>query len=517
MGCGGSTEPNYEGGKAGTAGTTECGNVSTLGVHPHFVAHKDKRLDELYKVATKSSGKGSYGAVFIATNRTTDQKRAVKAVERKVFNAKEIGVMKTMDHPNICKLFETFEDKKKMYLVMELCEGGELFDVIISAGTFTEKQAAYVMQSMFRPLNYLHTHGLTHRDLKPENFLVMEKVTGAKIQETTIKLIDFGLATSCKPGQVLTTKAGTPYYVAPEVLAGSYTESADMWSLGVIMYILLCGYPPFNGDSNNQILDNVRRGQVTFPNAEWRNISGDAKELVKALLTKDYRDRCSAAKALENTWIAEKAPQSGAVAIGASFVDNLRSFRSLNQLKKTALQVIASNVKESKIKALQETFTSMDKNGDGSLTTQELHEALGKAGLLESVPDLNEIVSGIDVNHSGVIDYREFLAATLDKRSLLQDTVLWQAFAFFDKNDDGKISRKELQDVLADDGVKSLFAEELEHLMNEVDTNGDGEIDFEEFKVMMIKDLGGTSNAKEQAATGNSTTNNTQLEQQVAD
>lgn len=498
MGCGGSTAPKYEG-TANPAGTTV---VSSLSVHPHFVAHKDKRIDDLYNVAKKQTGKGSYGAVFVATHKLNSEKRAVKVIEKKHYNAKEIGVMKTMDHPNICKLFETFEDKKKMYLVVELCEGGELFDVIINAKTtFTEKQAAFVMQSMFRSLNYLHSNGLTHRDLKPENFLVMEKVTGAEgsqIQDTTVKLIDFGLATTCKPGQFLTTKAGTPYYVAPEVLAGSYTESADMWSLGVIMYIILCGYPPFNGESNPQILDNVRRGQVSFPSAEWRNISGDAKDLIKSLLNKDYHVRCTAGKALEHIWIAAKAPQAGAVAISATFVDNLRSFRSLNQLKKTALQVIASNVKETEIRALQETFISMDKNGDGSVTLQELTGALDTAGLLESVPDLNDIVSGIDANNSGVIDYREFLAATLDRHSILQDSVLWQAFASFDKDDDGKISRQELQDVLADDGVKSMFAEELERVMKEVDTNGDGVIDYEEFKLMMIKE-----DASVQAPTNN--------------
>lgn len=491
MGCGASTT-KYES-SASVVGTTEVSSVSHLTVHPHFIAHKDKRLDDFYSVAKTKTGEGSYGAVFVAVNKATNERRAVKSVEKKVFNAKEIGVMKTMDHPNICKLFETFEDKKQMYMVMELCEGGELFEVILSAGTFQERQAAHVMQSTFRALNYMHSHALTHRDLKPENFLVTEKVTGSTIESATIKLIDFGLATGVKPGQALTTKAGTPYYVAPEVLSGRYTEAADNWSLGVIMYIILSGYPPFNGETNPQILKSVERGEAKYPNAEWRKISGDAKDLVKGLLTKNPQKRCTAEQALQHVWIDKKAPQAEEVSIGSAFVDNLRAFRSVNKFKKTALQVIASNVKEAKIKALKETFVSMDKNGDGSLTTQELQDALGKAGLMELAPDLKDIVNGIDANASGVIDYREFLAATLDKRNLLQDSTLWQAFAFFDKDDDGKISRKELQGVIADDGVKSMFAEELERLMTEVDMNGDGEIDFEEFKAMMLKDDAATA------------------------
>lgn len=483
---------------AHAVGTT----VSTLSVHPNFIEHnKDKLLNDFYTVAKDKTGEGSFGSVFVGTHKVTKEKRAVKAVQKKKFNAKEIDVMKKMDHPNICKLFETFDGTKYMHLVMEMCEGGELFDVILNVGTFQERQAAYVMQSTLRALNYMHSHALTHRDLKPENFLVMEQVKGTKIEGTTIKLIDFGLATDCQPGQVLSTKAGTPYYVAPEVLFGSYSAGADNWSLGVIMYIILCGTPPFNGEKNPQILEAVRRGEARYPHAEWKNISSDAKELVKGLLTKNPENRYTAAEALQHVWITEKAPKAQEITIGSTFVDNLRTFRSLNNFKKTALQVIASNVKETKIKSLQEIFVATDKNGDGSLTIQELQATLEKAGLLESVPDLKELVTGIDANGSGVIDYREFLAATLDKRSILQDRVLWQAFTFFDKDDDGKISRKELQGVIADDSVKGMFAEELERLMNEVDLNGDGEIDFEEFKHMMIKDDAAT--AKDQGTAGN--------------
>merc|ERR1719409_1680432 len=178
----------------------------------------------------------------------------------------ETTLMKMMDHPNIVKLYESFEDNRCIYLVMELCTGGELFDRIIDAGHFTEAQAATVMQNMFRAIFYMHENHVCHRDLKPENFLFTTK---DPIEKTHLKVIDFGLAVKFEIGQVLTTKAGTPYYVAPQVLAGKYDHSADLWSCGVIMYVLLCGYPPFYGETDGQILEKVRLGNFSFPKDDW--------------------------------------------------------------------------------------------------------------------------------------------------------------------------------------------------------------------------------------------------------
>lgn len=167
--------------------------------------------------------------------------------------------MKTLDHPNIIKLYEVYEDSKNVYLVMEVCEGGELFDRIIEKGCFTEIEARRVFTQIVQTINYCHSKGIAHRDLKPENFLLL-----TKHDESPIKVIDFGLSTNFDQKSNMKTKAGSPYYISPEVLEGKYDQSCDIWSLGVILYILLSGTPPFYGENDGKILEAVRKGEFTF-------------------------------------------------------------------------------------------------------------------------------------------------------------------------------------------------------------------------------------------------------------
>lgn len=452
-----------------------------------FVIDNKGKISEFYSVDKKKLGEGSYGSVCKATNKSTGLVRAVKTIAKGHMKNierfhQEIAIMKMMDHPNICKLFESFEDHRNIYLILELCLGGELFDRIIEAGHFTEVQAAIVMQNMFRAIYYMHEQKICHRDLKPENFLFTTK---DPIDKSTLKVIDFGLARQFAPGQVLTTKAGTPYYVAPQVLAGKYDNSADIWSLGVIMYVVLCGYPPFHGETDADVLARVRQGNVTFNPQDWKNVSQDAKNLIKELLKMNPRDRYTAEQALNHVWVKNKAPKAENVAIGNNMVDNLRGFRSQNKLKKAALHVIASQLGEQQIKGLRDIFIALDNNGDGLLSVVEMKEGLLKSGLKEIPADLQQIMDGIDSDGSGVIDYTEFLAATLDKKVYMAEDVCWQAFRIFDLNGDGKIDKAEIAHVLNDGDVKNAACKDMAEIMQEIDKNGDGEIDFEEFMTMM--------------------------------
>merc|ERR1719460_2395971 len=254
-------------------------------------------------------------------------------------------------------------------MILELCSGGELFDRIIEAGSFTEVQAAIAMQHLFRAIFYMHENHITHRDLKPENFLFTSK---EPIEKCTLKVIDFGLACKFQQDQVLSTKAGTPYYVAPQVLAGKYDCASDLWSLGVIMYVVLCGYPPFYGETDADVLAKVRLGNFSFNAADWKNVSEDAKNLIRMLLKMNPRDRYTAEQALNHEWIKEKAPKANKVSLQTNFVDNLRGFRSQNKFKKAALHIIAGQLNEDQIKALRETFMALDGNGDGLLTAIEM-------------------------------------------------------------------------------------------------------------------------------------------------
>merc|ERR1719326_1918819 len=282
-------------------------------------------------------------------------------------------------------------------------------------------------------------------------------------------------------GVDLTTKAGTPYYVAPQVLAGKYDQLSDLWSCGVIMYVLLCGYPPFFGETDAEVLSKVRLGNFSFNATDWKNVSDDAKNLIRMLLKMNPRDRYTAEQTLNHEWIKNKAPKATGGALESKMVDNLRGFRSQNKLKKAALQIIANQLNEDQIKALRDTFMALDSNGDGKLTTNEMKDGIKKAGLKEIPPDLQQIMEDVDSDGSGVIDYTEFLAATLDKRTYLKEDVCWSAFRVFDRNGDGKISQDELKAVLGDGDVTNTLGKGLvEQFMGEVDGNGDGHIDFEE-------------------------------------
>mmetsp|Transcript_78752 Transcript_78752/g.138974 ORF Transcript_78752/g.138974 Transcript_78752/m.138974 type:complete len:492 (+) Transcript_78752:39-1514(+) len=486
MGCSGSKEA-----KAGT--TTPQGKNATKTVKEgaistgFMIIENSGKITESYTFNKGKIGEGSYGVVCTATHKATKNSRAVKAISKTGMKdvekfKEEIRVMKILDHPNIVKLYETFEDKMKVYLVLELCSGGELFDKIIESGKFTEVEAAIVMQQMLRALYYMHVHRICHRDLKPENFLFANK---DPIDKNSLKMIDFGLAHEFTPGVDLKTKAGTPFYVAPQVLQGKYDESSDLWSTGVIMFVILCGYPPFYGDTDKEVLQKVRIGSFTFKPGDWVNVSEDAKHLIRSLLKMSPRDRYTAEQALNHEWVKEKAPRATNVPISSSLVGNLKGFRSQNKLKKAALHVIAANLNEKQIQEMRDNFVAMDANGDGLLTAKELRDGMEKAGMKEIPADLEQIIKDVDSNGSGTIDYTEFLAATLDRKSYLAEDVVWTAFRVFDRDGNGKITTKELHQVLADGEVAAVAQRDLAELMKEVDANGDGEIDFEEFMQMM--------------------------------
>jgi len=497
MGCGASSKNAAAPGEKPAAGRkgSETAEIKKDNVAAGALNHSANAIDnpgkieDFYSIDKKKLGEGSYGSVSKCTNKATSKVCACKSIcLKQVKNLdrfkQEIQIMKIMDHPNILKLYESFQDHRNIYLILELCTGGELFDRIIEDGHFTETRAAHVMQNMFRAIFYMHENHLCHRDLKPENFLFTTKEA---IEKTHLKVIDFGLACQFKDGQVLKTKAGTPYYVAPQVLAGKYDQSSDVWSLGVIMYVLLCGYPPFHGETDKEVLDKVRLGNFSFNSQEWKHVSEDAKELIQKLLKMNPRDRFTAEQALNHSWVANKAPKAKDVAIGASIVDNLKGFQSQNKFKKAALHLIASQMSENQIDKLRQTFMQLDKNGDGLLTVVEMKEGLEKAGVENVPPELKAILMAVDSDGSGVVDYTEFLAATLDKSVYMKEDVCWQAFRIFDRNGDGKIDKKEMSYVLNDDGVQGAAGRDIAQIMQDVDEDGDGEINFQEFMSMMKK------------------------------
>lgn len=451
----------------------------------NFIIDNPGKVADDYDIDRKKLGEGSYGSVSKAKHKSSGQIRALKTISKKhVKNPErfkqEVAIMKMMDHPNIVKLHESFEDHRNIYLVMELCSGGELFDRIIEAGHFTEKQAAILMQQIIRAIFYMHQNKIAHRDLKPENFLFSTKEAIDK-STNLLKIIDFGLSCKFESGKDLTTKAGTPYYVAPEVLAGKYNEASDIWSCGVIMFVMLCGYPPFYGETDAEVLSKVRLGSFNFSSNDWANVSKDAKDLIRRMLQKDPKHRATAADSVTDVWIKDKAPSAGNAPLCDVLVKNMKQFRGEHKLKRAALHIIANQLDDGKIKAMRDAFLAMDENQDGQLTVAEVRKGMFKAGFKDIPPDLEQIMKEVDSDGSGVIDYSEFLAATLDVKTYIQEENVWAAFRAFDLNGDGKISPEELNEVLKDPTVQAEFGEQMKN----IDADGDGFIDFEEFMAMM--------------------------------
>lgn len=287
---------------------------------PICITGKFANIEHKYHIDPKVLGTGHHGSVRRCIDRTTRQRYAVKSIRKSDPAVKigglhrEIMLLDQMKHSSIIQLRDVFEDEEYLHLVTELCEGGELFDKIVDRASrskkagepscFSEEEAARVLREILVTVQYMHQHGIVHRDIKPENILFTSKEEGSPI-----KIIDFGLARQFNKSQdeSMRTVVGTPYYIAPEVLQKDYDESCDLWSVGIIAYILLCGYPPFNGADNSAVYAAVRRGAYYFPSSEWRHVSYEARDFIRRLLQVDVSKRMTIDQAIRHPWMVRHA------------------------------------------------------------------------------------------------------------------------------------------------------------------------------------------------------------------
>jgi calcium/calmodulin-dependent protein kinase I len=268
------------------------------------------KVEDQYDVG-EEIGRGAFSIVKVATHRQTGKRWAVKFIEKKFVDkqdllllAREIDIMKKVHHANVLTLKEVFETEDTIALVMELVTGGELFYKIVEKGNYSEKDAANIVQQMIKGVAYLHGQGIAHRDLKPENLLCSGEVEEEYKPFRTV-IADFGLSKVFDSGEKLETSCGTPDYVAPEVITaeGSYDKSVDMWSCGVITYVLLCGFSPFLSSTQTGLFEKIIKVEYDFPDPEWTNISEEAKDFIRHLLVKDPEDRYTAEQCLQHPWL----------------------------------------------------------------------------------------------------------------------------------------------------------------------------------------------------------------------
>jgi calcium-dependent protein kinase len=427
----------------------------------------------------------------MCVHRESSAQRAVKVLrkshmdedeKRMLFN--EINILKEIDHPNIVKMYEFFEDEKRYYLVTEICKGGELFDEILQRGKFSERDGAVLMKQVLSCINYCHQNNIVHRDLKPENILLEQNK-----EFDAIKIIDFGTSLVYDPNKNLDEKLGTPYYIAPEVLNKNYNSKCDIWSCGVISYILLSGMPPFNGQSDQEIMKKVRAGSFSFDDKVWNNISDNCKDFITKLLTYKQEERPTAAEALQHPWIVELSTTVVDEKSAQDALSNLKSFKVDSSMKQATFAFIASQLLSKQERdGLAKVFKAFDKNGDGKLSYEEVKDGyLDHYGKVMSDEEVHAMFDSVDTDKSGFIDYSEFVVAAMAESQLTSNDKLQAAFKMFDKDGSGIISGDEIREVLSFGGTSQMSKEQIDTIIKQVDENGDGEISYEEFVDMMKK------------------------------
>ncbi|KAM3365954.1 hypothetical protein ACQJBY_015500 [Aegilops geniculata] len=454
-------------GSGGGRGIVACGKQTDFGY--------DKDFEARYALG-KLLGHGQFGYTFAAVDRHSDERVAVKRIDKNkmvlpvaVEDVKrEVKILKALHgHENVVHFYNAFEDDNYIYIVME------------KDSRYSEKDAAVVVRQMLKVAAECHLHGLVHRDMKPENFLFKSSKEGSPLKAT-----DFGLSDFITPGKQFRDIVGSAYYVAPEVLKRKSGPESDVWSIGVITYILLCGRRPFWDKTEDGIFKEVLKNKPDFRRKPWANITPSAKDFVQKLLVKDPRARLTAAQALSHEWVREGG-QASEIPLDISVLHNMRQFVKYSRFKQFALRALASTLNPEELSDLRDQFNAIDIDKSGTISLEELKQALAKdVPWRLKGPRVLEIVEAIDGNTDGSVDFEEFVAATLHVHQLVEhDTEKWKslsqaAFDKFDVDGDGYITPNELR---MNTGLKGS----IDPLLEEADIDKDGKISLDEFRRLL--------------------------------
>ena len=394
---------------------------------------------------------------------------------------RELDIMSVLDHPNIVKLYESYEDELYVHLVMEYCSGGDVSERIIDQGNFSETEAAVIIENLLCAVQYLHLHNISHRDLKPENFLY----ESPSAKSDRIKIADFGMSVKFGNNLRMKSLAGTPYYLAPEVIRGSYTMSCDVWSLGIFLYFILSGFHPFRGFELEEIFGKITSGNLKLDGENWDDKSKSVKDFIAKMLTVDPKKRITIEKALLHPWLHKK--QHGTTEpVPFHIFNSLKQYKAENKLWQEALKVIVKLLSSEQISDLRKWFTAIDKNNSGTITASELKEAMKMSGYEVIEEEIKNIIKNSAYIGDGTINYTDFLLATLDKKKLLDEQVLWEAFKFFDVDNDGVISIIDFQNALKKTGT-DFSRRELMLLVEGSEIKKFQNIEFKEFKKILTE------------------------------
>ena len=450
----------------------------------------------------KPLGGGHFGTVRKAFRRSDKEPYhyfAIKSISIKNMTqkdyddlVKEVDIISGLDHPNIIKFYETYHDECFFHIVMELCKGKEVFDNICNHGYLRENKVQNIIFKVLLAIAHCHSRGITHRDLKPENILFESLKADAEI-----KLIDFGLSRKYSKDEKMHTILGTPYYVAPEVLKGNYDEKCDIWSIGAMTYLMLCGDPPFTGDSNNEIFKKIVKGELKFNLYKWKNISEDAKDFVKLCLNKNAAQRPSATEAISHRWFKYVTSKIHDLKnIPLKILENIKNFDVDDKFKQMILKYMINNInREEVMSSYKNAYYAMDINHNGWIEVSEFKKIFKLSKINISEEKINHIYNIIDQTKKGGIDYTEFLMAGINKNELITKNNLENAFNYFDANKSEFIEVEDLEETLLKmgkectepGGIKSIIQHFLLSSKDKEENNNSNQdifyLDDKEYKI----------------------------------
>jgi len=493
----------------------------------------DRKLAEDYAVDGEVLGTGLCGKVLLARSRSDGRRFALKTIRKEQVSrtklralAAEVEICLTLDHPNIARLQHVYETEREIHLLLECCEGGEMYDRLHKRGVYRDADAAEATRQMLRAIGHLHSKNIVHRDIKLENFLYESDAEDAEL-----KLIDFGFAKIWDPSTLMLATCGSIAYVSPDVISGKgYCSKCDLWSIGVVLWMILTGYPPFHGPEK-KVMDNIKAGTPDWSHAErWSRVSPEAIDLIKALLQKDPKRRPSAQEALQHPWLTlnKGSKECRDVKLSRGSLRSLASYSNASRLRRAVLLLLAQELEPEETCELRQLFNSMDKSGEGTISFRELKEAIRNSYALspakptktqdlsfgfdspqrpqqrprEDAPSpvtpaamspgspvtparalcradsrtLSELFSILDANGDERIYYSDFLASTMEARLRSREEAVRATFRRLDADCSGTIGVKDLRAVLGANFTEA----EVEEFTVKLNSSS-GEISYEAF------------------------------------
>ena len=444
---------------------------------------------EDYKVI-RTIGKGAFGEVLLIEHKLTGKVRAMKVIkkadianEESILN--EFNTLKKIDNQNILKIFEIYRDKENYYLITEYCSGGDFYE-IMKNNFLSEIQVACIMYQILLGLNHIHKLKIIHRDLKLENILLTKKEEDGLYR---IKICDFGTSHFFKDGEKEKLLAGSSYYIAPEVFKRKYDFKCDLWSTGVIMYVLLTKKIPFFGENEKKMQKNIMKKAY---NAEpLKSFSKYSQELIDDLLEKNPEKRLNAEEALNYEIfkvfrckeIINKVDKKEI----ELYINNIKKYKKGHALQEAAISYLIHHSDFDEISGAFKFYNKLDKNDNGKIGFMEFYNGLNEmSGEKYDEDEVKKIFINLDSNSNGYFEQEEFVKAAVDKKLYLSDNMIKFAFNFFDQDKSGIITIDEIEDLFKDNILDDFeSSNEFKRIVSSVDKDSDGKIDYEEFSTFM--------------------------------